>query len=227
MTTIDVKDAAGATVAIEVPLTPGRKTAALSRPVVLSADDLAVLSSIDTRLTTLAGLVDGLEGLTTTLNTYVDGLETLIGTSNSNLTTLGGYVDTLETLTTAMSAKLPATLGTKAASASLPVTLSSDEAANTSAVANAPASTATITSVASAATSAQMLAANSARKQASFFNTDANAVLLKLGTTASASSFTVRIVQNGYFEMPKPIYTGRIDAIWEADGAGSLIITEY
>ncbi len=37
MATIDVKDAAGATVAIEKPLAPGRGAAAASRPVALSS----------------------------------------------------------------------------------------------------------------------------------------------------------------------------------------------
>jgi len=88
------------------------------------------------------------------------------------------------------------------------------------------ASTASITSLASAATSAQFLASNAARKGLSLVNTDANAALVKFGTTASATSYTVRMVQNAYYELPKPIYTGRIDVIWEADGAGSLIGTE-
>lgn len=45
MATIDVKDASGATIALEKPLTPGRKAATLSRPVVLSNEDLAALSN--------------------------------------------------------------------------------------------------------------------------------------------------------------------------------------
>lgn len=64
MATMDVLDANGGTVSIEKPLTPGRTAAATSRPVVLSTEDLAVLSSI-------AG--------------YLDGLEALIGTTNSSL----------------------------------------------------------------------------------------------------------------------------------------------
>lgn len=83
-----------------------------------------------------------------------------------------------------------------------------------------------ITALPSLATSQQLLAANAARQGLLLTNTDANAVLVKRGTTASATSFTVRIVQNGYWEMPKPIYTGRIDAIWEGDGTGYLIADE-
>ncbi|MDO8683964.1 MAG: hypothetical protein Q7N50_10840 [Armatimonadota bacterium] len=44
MTTMNVKDSAGATVAIEKPLAPGRVAASLSRPVVLSTEDAASLA---------------------------------------------------------------------------------------------------------------------------------------------------------------------------------------
>lgn len=46
MATIDVKDAAGSTVAIEKPLTPGRSAAATSRPVVLSTEDAAKVPAL-------------------------------------------------------------------------------------------------------------------------------------------------------------------------------------
>lgn len=86
--------------------------------------------------------------------------------------------------------------------------------------------TATLTNLASSATSAQALASTVGRRGCLMVNDDANAVLLKYGTTASATSYTVSIPGGGYWEMPMPCYTGRIDAIWLADGAGSLRITE-
>lgn len=46
MATIDVKDAADQTVAIEKPLAPGRAAAAASRPVALSTEDVASLAAI-------------------------------------------------------------------------------------------------------------------------------------------------------------------------------------
>jgi hypothetical protein len=107
-------------------------------------------------------------------------------------------------------------------SASFAVTLASDDPLTV----KQSASSASLTTLASAASSAQLLAANSSRKGLLLYNTDANAVLIKYGTTASASSFSARIPQNYYWEMPLPTYTGRIDAIWEADGAGSLFATE-
>lgn len=87
-------------------------------------------------------------------------------------------------------------------------------------------STATLTSLASSATSAQALAANTSRKGVIAVNTDANSCYIKYGTTASTTSFTYIIGPNVTWEMPEPTYTGRIDAIWSADGSGSLYITE-
>lgn len=86
--------------------------------------------------------------------------------------------------------------------------------------------TATLTNLASAATTASALASNVNRRGVLMFNDDANAVLIKYGATASATSYTVKIPGDSYWEMPFPIYTGAIDAIWLADGSGSLRITE-
>lgn len=53
MATIDVKDASGATVAIEKPLVPGRTAAASSRPVALSTEDYAAIDGIEASLALL------------------------------------------------------------------------------------------------------------------------------------------------------------------------------
>jgi hypothetical protein len=81
-------------------------------------------------------------------------------------------------------------------------------------------------SLGSDTTSAQLLAANANRIGLTLTNTDANAVYVYFGTTAVATKFTVKIPADGYYEMPQPIYTGRIDALWAGNGSGSLIGTE-
>ena len=88
--------------------------------------------------------------------------------------------------------------------------------------------TARISSVDSSATTGQLLAANSGRKGVIIVNTDANSLYLKYGETATTASkgFTVIIQTNGTWEMPSPIYTGRIDGIWSANGSGYAEITE-
>lgn len=87
---------------------------------------------------------------------------------------------------------------------------------------------ASITSVNSDSVTAQLLAANASRRGLIVVNTDANALYLKYGTTATTAGggYTAIIPANGYWEMPLPIYTGRIDGIWAANGAGLAELTE-
>lgn len=88
------------------------------------------------------------------------------------------------------------------------------------------ASTPSTTSVSNSVTSVQLLAANTARIGATFYNDDSAAsVYLKLGTTASTSSFAIKIAPGGYYELPRPVYTGRIDGIATA-ATGVMRITE-
>lgn len=88
-------------------------------------------------------------------------------------------------------------------------------------------STATVTSVNDTASSTSLLASNTSRKGAMFFNDSTSILYLKLGTTASTTSYTVQIPPSGYYELPGPkIYTGAIDGIWSADASGAVRITE-
>lgn len=80
--------------------------------------------------------------------------------------------------------------------------------------------------VASAISSAQLLAANTARRLVFITNDDANTLYVKYGQTASATDYNVAIPGGGYWEMPAPIYTGRLDGIWSADGSGYARVTE-
>jgi hypothetical protein len=86
----------------------------------------------------------------------------------------------------------------------------------------------THTSIASAATSTSLLAANAARKGGSIFNTDANALCIRMdgGTATTTTGFDIRLIQNTYIEIPFG-YTGPITGIWETDGAGTANIAEY
>lgn len=88
------------------------------------------------------------------------------------------------------------------------------------------ASSATGTNVSSSATSVQLLAANAARKMATFFNDSTQIVYVKLGTTASATDYMFQLFSKGFYELPHPMYTGRIDAIW-ASANGTMRIVEY
>lgn len=84
--------------------------------------------------------------------------------------------------------------------------------------------TATLSNVASSATNVTVIASNSSRIGATVYNDSAAYLYLKLGTTASATSFTIKIDPSGYYEVPFG-YTGIIDGLW-ASANGSARVTE-
>lgn len=128
MTTIDVKDAAGATVAIEKPLVPGRAAAAASRPVALSSEDFAVFDGLETLITSTNTKLD-------TLHTDVDTLEAATGivtetapASDTASSGLNGRLQRVAQRLTSLIAQIPATLGVKASAASLSTVVANDDA---------------------------------------------------------------------------------------------------
>jgi len=86
--------------------------------------------------------------------------------------------------------------------------------------------TATLSNVNDSASSVSLLASNTSRLGATFYNDSTTTLYLKLGTTASTTSYTVQLPPNGYYELPMPVYTGAIDGIWSADASGAVRITE-
>jgi hypothetical protein len=73
----------------------------------------------------------------------------------------------------------------------------------------------TTTSVAASTSSVSLLSNNAYRVGATIFNdSSTNTLYLKLGTTASTSSYSVKLIPGAYFETPFG-YTGEIDAIWD------------
>lgn len=86
-------------------------------------------------------------------------------------------------------------------------------------------SSATLTSVLGTTSSTQLLSSNVNRKMVTFYNDSIADLYLKWGATASTSSFTIKMAANSYYELPRPVYTGRIDGIWSA-ASGAVRITE-
>lgn len=87
-------------------------------------------------------------------------------------------------------------------------------------------SSSAVTSVASSASSVSLLASNANRLGATFYNDSTQTCYLKLGATASSSSYTVQLGPNAYYELPSAhVYTGAIDGIW-ASANGNMRITE-
>lgn len=81
------------------------------------------------------------------------------------------------------------------------------------------------TQITSSATSAQFHAATGDRRAYIVSNDSTATLYLKYGTTASATSYTVKIPPGGYWEMPQGIWVGRIDGVWSAAN-GFAYVTE-
>jgi hypothetical protein len=87
-------------------------------------------------------------------------------------------------------------------------------------------STSAVTSVVSAATSTSILASNVNRRMAIMVNDTDRNTYVKLGATASTTSFSYKLSPGQILELPIPIYTGAIDAIWDSSPTGSMRVTE-
>lgn len=86
-------------------------------------------------------------------------------------------------------------------------------------------SSSTVASVASSASSVTLQAANANRRGWSVYNDSTAVLYLKLGATASTSSYTVQVPTGGFYELPAPYYRGVIDGIWSAAN-GNARVTE-
>jgi hypothetical protein len=85
-------------------------------------------------------------------------------------------------------------------------------------------SSSSTTTVASSASNVMLLTTNTNRLGASVFNDSNSIVYIKLGATASLTSFAIKLYPNSYWEVPSN-YVGQIDAIW-ANANGNARITE-
>lgn len=86
--------------------------------------------------------------------------------------------------------------------------------------------TRTLTNIsADSVSSVTLLSENAYRLGASIYNDSSAYLYIKAGTTASATSYTIKMSPNTYYELPYND-TGRYDAIWSATN-GSARITEW
>lgn len=76
--------------------------------------------------------------------------------------------------------------------------------------------------------SAVLLDANPNRRGWAIYNDSTQACYLKLGTAASSTSFTVKLVADAYYEQAgHGVYTGEVSAAWAANGSGAARVTEW
>lgn len=84
--------------------------------------------------------------------------------------------------------------------------------------------TPTSTSISDTITSTQLLAANTARKEAEFYNgSSAILYLLKGSGTASATNYTAQLNQGDYYTTN---ITSAIQGVWASAAGGKVYITE-
>jgi hypothetical protein len=86
--------------------------------------------------------------------------------------------------------------------------------------------TATLSNPSASATSATVLAANANREGAIFVNDADKICYLKFGATASATSYSRKLMPGESYELPRAAYTGKVDGIWETGPTGKLYVTE-
>lgn len=93
---------------------------------------------------------------------------------------------------------------------------------------SASGSSATVAAVADSATNVTLLAASTSRLGAMFFNDSTEILYLKLGATATTSSYSVKLAPGDLFELPGPnIYNGIVDGIWAANASGNCLVTSW
>lgn len=88
------------------------------------------------------------------------------------------------------------------------------------------AATTLVSSANASVTNFILLSPNASRAGATFYKEGSNTCYLKLGSTATATSYTVRLSNNGYYELPSG-YTGRADILFSTAAAGNVLyVTE-
>lgn len=90
---------------------------------------------------------------------------------------------------------------------------------------SSPANTSTLSNVAASATSVTVLAANPARRLATFYNDSTSDCYMKFGTTASTSSFNLFVASLGSVSFNGEDYAGIVTAIWNS-ATGNMRVGE-
>lgn len=195
----------------------GQETMANSLPVVIASDQSAVPISDDGGSITVDGTVAATQSGTWNINNISGTISLPTGAATeSTLSTLNGKVTACNTGAVTISSALPA--GTN--------NIGDVDVVSLPAVVDATYSSSSVTSVSAAATSTSILATNSSRRMAIMVNDADKNAYVKLGTTASTSSFSYKLTPGQTLELPTPVYTGAIDAIWDTSPTGSMRITE-
>lgn len=83
--------------------------------------------------------------------------------------------------------------------------------------------TGTLANVTMTGSSVTAAASNVSRRNLMIYNDSGVTVYVKLGSSASSTSFTVKLVDQAYYELPDPVYTGIVTAL---GASGDIRVTE-
>jgi len=162
--------------------------------------------------------------LITTVEARVGALTETPASSDTASSGLNGRLQRIAQRLTSLIALLPQSLGPQVKSASLSVTLASDTGSLPVEITPAVSSTASPTRISITTSSATLLSANTNRIGAIIYNEGSAALFVKLGASASTTSYTVKLASGAFYVVPE-VYTGIIDGVTDT-GTGAALATE-
>lgn len=195
----------------------GQKTMANSLPVVIASNQTAVPITDNSGSITVDGTVAATQSGTWNITNISGSVSLPTGAATeSTLSSLNGKVTACNTGAVTISSALPAgtnNIGDVDVLTLPPVSFSTY-------------SSTSVTSVTAAAVSTAILASNANRRMAILVNDSDKVAYVKLGATASTTSYSYRLAPLQTLELAVPVYTGAIDAIWDSSPTGSMRVTE-
>lgn len=185
--------------------------------------------STEAKQDTIIGHIDGIESLLTTIDADTSALAAIDYATETTLAAIlvdTGQIEALLTTIDADTSSMNTDIATIAGAVSgteMQVDVLTMPEVTT---AEKKSSTGTHSNTTSSASNQTLLASNASRLGATVFNDADKDLYLKLGATASTSSFTIKVATDGYYEVPYG-YTGIIDGLWDTSPTGSARVVEF
>jgi hypothetical protein len=204
--------------------TLGKKTEANSHPVVIAAEQQGILDDMSVGISDILLAVGDVS--TETTLAAIEALLTTIDADTSNLDVALSTVATEVTLNALLTAFNAEDFASQTTLAALLIELQAKaDLTETQPVSIDKATTGTLSSVNDGTSDVQLLASNTSRVSAKFFNESTSILYLAEGSAVSTTSYTVQIPAGGFYVTED--YNGEIRGIWSADTAsGAVRITE-
>lgn len=204
----------------------GQKTMANSLPVVIASNQTAVPISDNGGSITVDGTVAATQSGTWNINNITGTVTLPTGAATESTLAAKATESTLQNIDSKITAcnTNSVTVGTSLPSGTN--NIGDVDVLTLPSVTLSTYSTSAVTSVTAAAVSTSILASNANRRMAILVNDSDKVAYVKLGATASTTSYSYRVAPLQTLELPVPVYTGAIDAIWDTGPTGAMRVTE-